>query len=321
VKCPEIVAAVALSLFVGSGVAQEEALSLDDMVQSAQEWVGENVDDRVLGALESVDWEPVQPLLRDLQTRFQGDYVLDLAGLRDAARDLLAELETSEETRPYAAWLRARMDYLEMADTFRLIIPPPPVKPGEPPALIPNPEPETQRAAWKKSVEARPAPAGAAAMAQRLQGVFTEHQVPPALVWLAEVESGFNPSARSPVGAVGLYQLMPKTARSLGLSLRPTDERLDPDKNARAAARYLRYLHPKFNDWRLTLAAYNAGEGRVLGLMKRQKARTFDAIARHLPAETQMYVPRVEAVLQRREGVALASLPAPGAGGSARVKP
>lgn len=294
---------------------------MDDMVQGAQEWIEDNIDDRVVETFESVDPEPVQPLLRELQRRFQGDYVVDLAGMRDAARELLGQLDERPETKPYAAWLRARMDYLEVADTFRLTIPPPAVEPGQPPPPVPNPAPEVQREAWKKIIEPRAAPTGAEGMALRLRDVFTAQQVPAALVWIAEVESGFNPSARSPVGAVGLYQLMPKTAQSLGLSLRPTDERLDPDKNARAAARYLRYLHPKFKDWRLTLAAYNTGEGRVLGLMKRHKARTFDALARHLPAETQMYVPRIEAVLQRREGVILASLPGPTGNASQRVKP
>lgn len=310
---------MAVGLCLWSACAQEEVLSLDDMVQGAQEWIQENLDDRVSGVFETVDPEPVQPLLRELQQRFQGDYVVDLAGMRDAARGLLAELEAQPETRPYAAWLRARMDYLDVADTFRLTIPPPPVEPGQPAAPIPNPAPEAQREAWKKTVEARAVPAEAGGMALRLKEVFAAQQVPAALVWLAEVESGFNPSARSPVGAVGLYQLMPKTARSLGLSLHPADERLDPDKNARAAARYLRYLHPKFNDWRLTLAAYNTGEGRVLGLMKRHKARTFDALARHLPAETQMYVPRVEAVLLRREGAVLAELPRPAGGAPGRA--
>ena len=122
---------------------------------------------------------------------------------------------------------------------------------------------------------------------------------------MAEVESSFNPRARSPVGAVGLYQLMPATATQMGLRLRPTDERTDPDKSAQAAAKYLRYLNTRFKDWRLTLAAYNAGETRVRSLLSRYKAATFDAIATRLPAETQMYVPRIEATILRREGIAL----------------
>jgi membrane-bound lytic murein transglycosylase D len=104
---------------------------------------------------------------------------------------------------------------------------------------------------------------------------------------------------------------MPSTTRSLGLSLRPKDERLDPDKSAQAAAKYLKYLYGRFQDWPLAMAAYNAGEGNVRTLLERHKATTFDQISARLPAETQMYVPRIDATLQRREGVALNQLRPP----------
>ena len=95
---------------------------------------------------------------------------------------------------------------------------------------------------------------------------------------------------------------MPQTAKGLDLSLFPRDERYQPEKNGRAAARYLRQLYERFGDWRLALAAYNAGPGRVEELLKQRKARTYDEIATRLPAETQMYVPKVEALLRKREG-------------------
>ena len=104
---------------------------------------------------------------------------------------------------------------------------------------------------------------------------------------------------------------MPDTARALKLSLHPRDERLQTEKSARAAARHLRRLHARFGDWRLALAAYNSGETRVDDLLKKSKAGTFDAIADRLPAETQMYVPKVEATVGKREGLALAELKAP----------
>jgi membrane-bound lytic murein transglycosylase D len=132
---------------------------------------------------------------------------------------------------------------------------------------------------------------------------------PPEMVWIAEVESGFNPRARSPVGAAGMFQLMPDTARSLGLSLRPRDQRLDEKPSAKAAATYLRNLALRFHDWRLAVAAYNAGESRVHDLLQRHRAKSYDAIAENLPAETQLYVPKVEAVVKRREGVAIEDLP------------
>jgi membrane-bound lytic murein transglycosylase D len=291
--------------------AQNDPLQLDDLLQSAQQWAQENLDERVLQALRDVDQEQVQKLFQDLQQRFQGDYVVNLASLKQTAQTLLPLLEAHSETRPYAAWLRTRLDYLEVADEFRLTISPPKVEPGQPPKPVPNPGPDMERKAWRQQVAQRPAPKGAQAYVSRLKPVFAAQRVPAELVWLAEVESAFEPTARSPAGAAGLYQLMPTTARRFGLSLRPTDERLQPEPSARAAARYLKLLHDRFRDWRLTLAAYNAGEGTVQKLLDRYKARTFDAIATHLPAETQMYVPRVEATLQRREGVALARLKAP----------
>jgi membrane-bound lytic murein transglycosylase D len=98
---------------------------------------------------------------------------------------------------------------------------------------------------------------------------------------------------------------MPATAKRYGLRMSPFDQRLKPEPSARAAAKYLRYLHGHFKDWRLALAAYNAGEGTLDRLLKRHKAQTFDAIAIHLPAETQMYVPKIEATLLRREGLRL----------------
>jgi membrane-bound lytic murein transglycosylase D len=166
--------------------------------------------------------------------------------------------------------------------------------------------------AWQAVLrEAGPSPAGQARLLQ-LQAVFDAAQVPRELVWLAEVESSFNPAARSRAGAVGLYQLMPLTAKSLGLSLEPTDERLIPEENARAAARYLRHLYRRFGDWSLVLAAYNAGETRVHRLLAETEANNFEMIAPLLPAETRAYVPKMESVLRRRERCGLSDLPPPG---------
>jgi membrane-bound lytic murein transglycosylase D len=101
---------------------------------------------------------------------------------------------------------------------------------------------------------------------------------------------------------------MPYTAKRFGLRVSPFDQRLKPDESGRAAAQYLEYLHRHFKDWQLALAAYNAGEGTVEKLLAKHKAHSFDGIATHLPAETQMFVPRVESVLLRREGVKLSGL-------------
>jgi len=145
----------------------------------------------------------------------------------------------------------------------------------------------------------------------RLKNAFEAEGVPGELIWIAEVESLFDEYALSHVGARGLFQLTPATARRFGLRTWPSDERLDPERSARAAARYLRTLHRRFRSWPLVIAAYNAGEGRVSCVLYRTGERTFGAIAHALPRQTQSYVPRVLNLIGSREGVDPAFLPAP----------
>lgn len=290
---------------------QQDTLTLDDVVQSAQDWAKENLDDDVLRVLQGVDPVKVRRLLDEIQKRFQGEYVLELGRLKDAARAILPVLEHHEETLPYAEWLKTRLDYLETADELRLIIPPPKPEQGKPPALLPNPQPDKEREVWIKKLSDRPWPDNAKACVAKIKPIFKAAGIPPELAWIAEVESSFDPTARSPAGAVGLFQLMPATARQYGLRTWPFDQRLETEASARAAAKYLDHLYDLFKDWRLSLAAYNAGEGTVQSLLKRNEARAYDAIATQLPAETQMYVPKVEATVLRREGLKLDDLPPP----------
>lgn len=287
--------------------AQDE-VTLDDALEQGRQWMEENLDESVVQAVDQIDLDEVKRVLRQVQERLGGEYVLDLAAIREAATGLVPLLEKDESTAPFADWLRSRLDYLEVAEDIRAESPPPEPKPGEPPPARPNPPAERERRAWQKKVEKRPTPKGADALARQLRPVFAAEKVPGELVWLAEVESSFNPKAKSPVGAAGLFQLMPATARTMGLSLFPFDERLDPEKSARAAAKYLKYLYGRFKGWRLALAAYNCGEGRLRRLLDQHGAKTFDAVSPHLPAETQMYVPKIEAVIRRREDKDLASL-------------
>jgi membrane-bound lytic murein transglycosylase D len=291
--------------------AEEQTITLSDIVEGAQQWAQDNLDRNFLNSLPDVDEQKVQQFFHDVQQRFQGEYVVDLAPLKQAAVAVLPLLESREETQPYVAWLKAQLDYLDVADEFRLAIPPPKVEPGEPPKPIPNPPPQKEREIWIKKVADRPWPAAAKDYVPRLKPVFAAQKVPAELVWVAEVESSFDARARSPAGAAGLFQLMPDTARRFGLSLSPRDQRLQPESSAAASAQYLKYLHDRFKDWRLALAAYNAGEGTVQKLLDRYKTKSYDDIAVHLPAETQMYVPKVEAILLRREGVKLAELSLP----------
>jgi membrane-bound lytic murein transglycosylase D len=291
--------------------AQDE-ITLDDLLDQGREWVEENLDERVLEVVDQIDVDEVKRVLHQIQERLGGEYVLDLAAIRETAAGLVPLLEKDESTAPFADWLRSRLDYLEVAEELNAQTPVPEPKPGEPPAPRSNPPAERERRAWRKKVGQKPSPKGGEALAKQLKPVFIAEKVPGELVWLAEVESSFNPKAKSPVGAAGLFQLMPDTARSLGLSLFPRDERLVPEKNARAAARYLRYLFERFKDWPLALAAYNCGEGRLRRLLDKHGATTFDMVSPYLPAETQMYVPKFEAILRRRENKELTSLTLPG---------
>jgi len=124
------------------------------------------------------------------------------------------------------------------------------------------------------------------------------------LLSVAYVESGLNPMALSPKGARGVWQFMPATARRYGLSVDgAVDHRTHTALATRAAARYLRDLHGQFGDWKLALAAYNAGEGRVWSVIRRTGIRDFDEMSRRrlLPAETRAYVPSVLAIWSRMD--------------------
>ena len=125
--------------------ADDDTVTLPELVQGAQQWAQENLDTNVLNALSEADRHAVQQFLREVQQRFQGDYVVDIAALRQTARTVLPLLESREETQPYAAWLKAQMDYLDVADEIRLTIPPPKVETNQPPQPVPNPPPQTER--------------------------------------------------------------------------------------------------------------------------------------------------------------------------------
>jgi membrane-bound lytic murein transglycosylase D len=291
--------------------AQDNSVSIPDIMQAAQQWAQDNLDTNILNALPDVNDPVAQQFFRDVQQRFQGDYVVDMAALRQTAQTVLPLLESSEQTQPYAAWLKAQMDYLEVADEIRLSSEPPTMVTNQPPQPVPNPPPQKEREIWVKKVSVVPWPALANEYVPKLKPIFTAQKIPPQLVWVADVESGFDRRALSPAGAAGMFQLMPDTARRFGLSLWPSDQRYQPEPSATASAQYLKYLHDRFKDWRLALAAYNAGEGRVQKLLDRYKTDSYDAIAEHLPAETQMYVPRIEATILQREGANLEQLSAP----------
>ena len=96
--------------------AQDESITLDDLMQSAGEWARQNLDEDVLRALQNQDQAKVKQLFDELQKQLQGEYVIDLAAFRGTASAILPILQRHEETLPYALWLKTQLDYLEVAD-------------------------------------------------------------------------------------------------------------------------------------------------------------------------------------------------------------
>ena len=121
--------------------------------------------------------------------------------------------------------------------------------------------------------------------------IFLHYGLPLELKYLAVVESKLKPSAISGAGAKGYWQLMPVTAKSLGLKITATlDERTNCYKSTVAAAKYLKELYAKFNDWLLVLAAYNGGAGTVYKAIKKSGSRDFWKLQYFLPLESRMHV-------------------------------
>lgn len=271
----------------------------DALYQAGQELFEALAPDVVKEQYEFPDRAQWDAFAARLQAALEGDNPAALAEFEPEARMALDALRLIPGTEDYRDWLEGRLDYIEVAR--EMARPPPPTPPVLPPGqFIPNYD------LWLRRLQNRPRPVLADKYVGQLRPVFAAGGVPGELVWLAEVESGFNPTALSPAGARGLFQLMPATARELGLRTTLPDERTNPDKSAGAAARLLRGLHARFGDWPLALAAYNAGARRVQRTLERRKARTFAEIAGALPVETRMYVPKVLAVLRVRTGFSLA---------------
>ena len=124
-----------------------------------------------------------------------------------------------------------------------------------------------------------------------IDGVLTQYGLPTELKYLAVIESNLKPTSVSWAGAVGPWQLMPATARILGLKVsRKYDERKNYYKSTRAAARYLKDLYAELGDWLLVIAAYNGGTGNVYSAMRRSHSNDFWALQYYLPAESRNHV-------------------------------
>jgi len=128
-----------------------------------------------------------------------------------------------------------------------------------------------------------------------MQDIFREKNLPEDLVYVAMIESGFNPYAISWARAVGPWQFMPHTGKLYGLKIDWwVDERKDPIKATHAAAEHFKDLHNLFGSWPLALASYNAGAGKVQRAVLRTRSEDFWDLkdSRYIRRETKNYIPK-----------------------------
>ncbi len=136
-----------------------------------------------------------------------------------------------------------------------------------------------------------------------IDGILNQYGLPNELKYLAVIESNLKPTAMSWVGAVGPWQLMPATARVLGLKVnRKVDERKNYYKSTKAAAIYLRDLYAELGDWLLVIAAYNGGTGNVYRAIRKSNSRDFWQLQNYLPAESRNHVKKFIATQYTFEG-------------------
>lgn len=128
-----------------------------------------------------------------------------------------------------------------------------------------------------------------------MKGILKEQNVPEDMVFLPLIESGFNANAYSTARAVGYWQFIASTAKNYGLEINWwKDERKDPVKSTIAAANYLKDLYRMFGSWNLAMAAYNAGEGKILRALNKSKSDDYWALldTQYIRNETKNYVPK-----------------------------
>lgn len=126
-----------------------------------------------------------------------------------------------------------------------------------------------------------------------IESIFDRYGLPTELKYLAIVESRLDPTAVSPSGAKGIWQFMLPTAKAYDLEVNSLiDERLDLEKSTEAAARHLRDLYQVYNDWLVSIAAYNAGIGTVNKAIRRSGGKCdFWSLYKYLPRQTRDYIP------------------------------
>ena len=313
-------------------IAEDDETPLDRFYDMGMALYETLAPEALLERYEPLSREDIKELWRSILIPLQSQSLEDLALHAEQAHEFIVYLRLLPGGDDYADWLEQRLDYYDMAEQATEVITVPKQTPQPKPVVkkvtsqkkvkivvrpkiikLANLPPERiektrkkyvqSTSTWEKKMKKRSRPKRADYLVPRLKKIFIEEGIPPEWVWIAEVESSMNPEARSPVGAAGLFQFMPATAKQYGMRLKPEDERLDPEKSCRAAAKYLKYLYRRFDSWPLAFAAYNAGEGRVGKLLRQSDNKSFEGIKDRLPMETQMYVPKILALVSVRESV------------------
>ena len=305
-------------------LSSEEIFEL--IYETGTDWVSDISEEYSEYEFEyEIDEKLLHSILQKLMHVLHQQSIIDLMYFKEDAYNLYNYLNQFEETEPYAIWLKERLDYFEASEQIYLQLKQAKItskthkpetelqkkskqKTTRPPQTVTKtfqPEKtlvkstaipsrwETSLNVWQQKARKKPIPENAPELVPRIKNIFRKQGIPPHWVWLAEVESSFRIKAKSPVGAAGLFQLMPKTAERFGVSVSPVDYRYHLSKSAKASAEYLKFLYNKFGTWPLTFAAYNAGEGRVGRLLKKHNGKSINDILPYLPSETQMYVPKV----------------------------
>ena len=134
-----------------------------------------------------------------------------------------------------------------------------------------------------------------------MKGIFNKNKLPEELIYVSLVESGFISKIVSSANAVGYWQFIKDTGLRYGLKINnEVDERLDPFDSTEAATLYLKDLYLTFEDWYLTLAAYNSGEKRISDAILINKNRNFWFLAKNkkIPKETRNFIPKIIAAIK-----------------------
>ncbi|MBX7490591.1 lytic transglycosylase domain-containing protein [Helicobacter turcicus] len=134
-----------------------------------------------------------------------------------------------------------------------------------------------------------------------LKEMFLKEGIPQEFLYLAMIESGFSLTAKSSKRAIGMWQFIPKTAQSLGLSINAQiDERKDPIKSTQAAIMYLKSLKASFGKWYLAAIAYNCGDGRLRKAIEKAGSDSLSVLLdpeeKYIPLESRMYIRKILSV-------------------------